>query len=317
MREVLTAGRYWRKKFGTKVYKIPISISGFTCPNIDGTVARGGCIFCENESFSPNLEHNQPKRFYLSPHSHNPYLEFQLLQLEAQFKKTQKALAKKFGAQKFIVYFQSFTNTYAPLETLKALYTKALSFEGVVGLSIGTRTDSITEEVIAYLAELSQKHEIWVEYGVQSIFDETLKRINRGHDSANIEKYINLTRQYGLKMCAHVIFGLPGETSEMTLESVKFALQLGVKSFKFHPLYVVKRTALANDFNKGEFTPISEEDYIETLVRAIKLLPEDVMLQRVTAGIEDDTLISPQWCYVKHQQMFNIRKALQKEGLIY
>ena len=317
MREILTAGRYFRRKFGENVYKIPISISGFTCPNIDGTVARGGCVFCENESFSPNLEHNQPKRFFLNPTSENPYLEFQLLQLEAQYKKTKTALTKKFGAKKFIVYFQSFTNTYAPLDTLKALYTKALSFEGVVGLSIGTRTDSITEEVLAYLAELSITHEIWVEYGVQSSSDETLKRINRGHDSANIEKYIALTHQYGLKMCAHVIFGLPGETPQIALESVKFALNLGVHSFKFHPLYVVKRTALANDFKRGDFIPISEESYIQTLIEAIKLLPENVMLQRVSAGIEDDTLLSPGWCYSKHQQMFNIRQALQKEGFIY
>lgn len=317
MRDILTAGRYFKRKFGEKVYKIPISISGFTCPNIDGSVARGGCVFCENESFSPNLEHNQPKRFFLNPTSENPYLEFQLIQLEAQYKKTKKVLSKKFGAQKFIVYFQSFTNTYAPLDTLKALYTKALSFEGVVGLSIGTRTDSITEEVLAYLAELSKEHEIWVEYGVQSSSDETLKRINRGHDSANIEKYIALTHQYGLKMCAHVIFGLPGETPEMALESVKFALRLGVHSFKFHPLYVVKRTALANDFNKGTFTPITEECYIQTLIKAIKLLPDNVMLQRVSAGIEDDSLLSPLWCYTKHQQMYNIRGALKKEGIIY
>ncbi|KFL33359.1 MULTISPECIES: TIGR01212 family radical SAM protein [unclassified Sulfurospirillum] len=317
MREILTAGRYFRRKFGEKVYKIPISISGFTCPNIDGTVARGGCIFCENESFSPNLEHNQPKRFFLNPTSENPYIDFQLIQLEAQYKKTKKVLAKKFGAQKFIIYFQSFTNTYAPLATLQALYTKALSFEGVVGLSIGTRTDSINEEVLAYLAKLSKEHEIWVEYGVQSSSDETLKRINRGHDSGNIEKYIALTHRYGLKMCAHVIFGLPGETPEMALESVKFALRLGVHSFKFHPLYVVKRTALANDFKKGEFFPISEECYIQTLVEAIKLLPKEVMLQRVSAGIEDETLLAPAWCYTKYQQMFNIRQALKKEGLAY
>ena len=133
MKEILTAGRYFKKRFWEKVYKIPISISGFTCPNIDGTVARGGCVFCENESFSPNLEHNQPKKFFLNPHSEsNPYLEFQLTQLNAQYAKTKRILNKKFGAKKFIIYFQSFTNTYAPLETLKALYTRALSFDDVV-----------------------------------------------------------------------------------------------------------------------------------------------------------------------------------------
>ena len=171
--------------------------------------------------------------------------------------------------------------------------------------------------MLAYLAELSKEREIWVEYGVQSSSDKTLQRINRGHDSASIEKYIALTHQYGLKICAHVIFGLPDETPEMMLDSVKFALKLGVHSFKFHPLYVVKRTALANDFKKGDFTPILEEVYIQTLIEAIKLLPEDVMLQRVAAGIEDDTLLSPSWCYVKHEQMFKIRKALKEEGFIY
>ncbi len=319
MREILTAGRYFRNKFGVNVYKVPISISGFTCPNIDGTVAKGGCVFCENESFSPNLEHKQqqPKRFFLNPHSHNPYLDFQLLQLEAQYKKTQQKLRKKFGAKKFIVYFQSFTNTYAPLDTLKALYSKALSFEDVIGLSIGTRTDSINEEVLAYLAELSTKHEIWVEYGVQSSFDETLQRINRGHDSANVASYIHLTRQYGLNVCAHMIFGLPNETRAMMLESVKFALSLDVQSFKFHPLYVVKRTALANDYHKALFLPINEEEYIQTVVEAMKLLPENVMVQRISAGIQDESLLSPQWCYTKHQQMFNLRQALAKEGLAY
>ncbi|ACZ11213.1 TIGR01212 family radical SAM protein [Sulfurospirillum deleyianum] len=317
MRELLTAGRYFRKKFRESVYKIPISISGFTCPNIDGTVARGGCVFCENESFSPNLDHNQPKRFFLHPNSENPYLDFQLIQLEAQYKKTKKILAKKFSAQKFIIYFQSFTNTYAPLDTLKALYTKALSFEGVVGLSIGTRTDSISEEVLAYLSELSKTYEIWIEYGIQSSSDATLKRINRGHDSANIAHYIALTHHYNLKICAHVIFGLPDETPQMALESVKFALGLGVHSFKFHPLYVVERTALANDFKKGHFIPISKESYIQTLVEAIQLLPENVMIQRVSAGIEDTTLLSPSWCYVKHEQMHAIRKALREVGLKY
>jgi len=320
MRAILTAGRYFREKFNVNVYKVPISIFGFTCPNIDGSVAKGGCIFCENESFSPNLEHNteRPKRFFLQPNtSHNPYLDFQLLQLETQFKKTQTSLRKKFGAKKFIVYFQSFTNTYAPLETLKALYTKALGFEDVIGLSIGTRTDSISSDVLEYLAELALKHEIWVEYGVQSSYDQTLQRINRGHDSANIASSITLTRQYGLNVCTHMIFGLPQETQEMMLESVKFALSLDVQSFKFHPLYVVKKTALAHDLNKGAFTPITEEVYIDTLVKAIRLLPSHVMIQRVSAGIGDASLLAPDWCYDKHLQMLKIRQAFARNGWSY
>ena len=186
LKNVLTIGRYFKKKFGEKVYKVPISISGFTCPNIDGTVAKGGCSFCENDSFSPNLQEKKTK-FKLNPNiEHNPFLENQLKQLEMQFIATKKRLENKFKAKKFIVYFQSFTNTYAPLSTLKALYEKALSFDDVIGLSIGTRTDCVTDEILDYLVELSKDKEIWIEFGIQSFFDETLIDINRGDTASNM-----------------------------------------------------------------------------------------------------------------------------------
>lgn len=157
LKEVLTIGRYFKKKFGQKVYKVPISISGFTCPNIDGTKAKGGCSFCENDSFSPNLQEKKTK-FKLNPNTeHNPFLDNQLKQLEMQFLATKKRLQNKFKAKKFIVYFQSFTNTYAPLSTLKALYEKALSFDEVIGLSIGTRTDCVTDDILDYLYEKSKE----------------------------------------------------------------------------------------------------------------------------------------------------------------
>ena len=147
MEQLLTYGTYLKNKFGERVYKVPISISGFTCPNIDGTVARGGCSFCENGSFAPNLKKEKNSSFKLHPKKkQNPFLQNQFLQLEKQFNYTKTKLIKKFNAKKFIVYFQSFTNTYAPFDTLKALYNKALSFDDVVGLSIGTRADSITDE---------------------------------------------------------------------------------------------------------------------------------------------------------------------------
>lgn len=319
MQEVLTTGRYFRKHYGCNVYKTPISILGFTCPNIDGSVAYGGCVFCENESFSPNLGvQKNINKFYLNPKSkENPFLDSQLLQLESQYKQTKKILEKKFNAQKFLVYFQSFTNTYAPFSTLKALYDKALSFEDVIGLSIGTRTDSIEKQTLEYLAEKSKTKEIWVEYGIQSVYDETLKRINRGHSVKNVFEYIQLTRQYGIKVCAHLIFGLPGENQSMMLESVKAAIDLGVEAIKIHPLYVVKRTALANDYNAGKFVPISEDEYIDTLVKALKMIPKGMMVQRVSAGISDETLLAPNWCNNKHQQMYNIKKNLKENGLYY
>lgn len=317
LKEVFTIGRYFRNKFGETIYKVPISISGFTCPNIDGTVAKGGCTFCENDSFSPNLRERKPT-FKLNPRvNENPFLHKQLEQLELQFNATKNRLENKFASKKFIVYFQSFTNTYAPLETLKALYTKALSFENVIGLSIGTRTDCMSDEILDFLEELSLKKEIWVEYGIQSFYDETLEKINRGDDASNMREWIKKTKQRGLNVCGHLIYGLPGEDQEMMLETFRQTLDLNIDSIKFHPLYVVKNTLLTRDYKKGLFTPISEELYIDTVVKSIKNLPDDVSVQRVTAGIDDDTLLSPQWCRNKHEQISKIKKALLKEGLKY
>ena len=317
LKEVLTIGRYFKKKFGQKVYKIPISISGFTCPNIDGTKAKGGCSFCENDSFSPNLQEKKTK-FKLNPNiEHNPFLENQLKQLEMQFIATKKRLENKFKAKKFIVYFQSFTNTYAPLSTLKALYEKALSFDDVIGLSIGTRTDCVTDDILDYLYEKSKEQEIWIEYGIQSFFQTTLDKINRADNIENMRYWIKRTKDKGLNVCGHLIYGLPDENQEMMLETFKQTIDLKVDSIKFHPLYVVKNTLLTNEFKKGRFNPISEELYIDTVVKSIITLPQNVSVQRVTAGIDDDTLLSPLWCKNKHQQMKSIRVALEEKGFIY
>ncbi len=316
-KNVLTIGRYFKNKFGHKVYKVPISIGGFTCPNIDGTVAKGGCTFCENDSFSPNLQEKKPK-FKLNPNiKENPFLENQLKQLEMQFNATKDRLSNKFGVKKYLVYFQSFTNTYAPIETLKALYTKALSFENVIGLSIGTRTDCMTDEILDFLVELAKDKEIWVEYGIQSFYDETLEKINRGDDASNMRYWIKRTKEKGLNVCGHLIYGLPDENQEMMLKTFEETLKLKVDSIKFHPLYVVKNTLLTKQYKKGLFTPISEDLYIDTVVKSIKQLPENISVQRITAGIEDSSLLAPMWCKNKHEQIFKIRKALLKEGLKY
>ncbi len=316
VKQLNTIGRYWRNKYGEKVYKIPISISGFTCPNIDGTIAKGGCTFCENESFSPNLVDKSKFKLNLTS-KENPYLEKQLLELKTQFDITKNTLENKFGAKKFIVYFQSFTNTYAPLDTLKALYDEALSFDNVIGLSIGTRTDCITDETLDYLEELNQTKEIWIEYGIQSIYDVTLEKINRGHDYANIVEWIQKTKKRNILVCGHMIFGLPNETQEMMLKGVEETLKLGIDSIKFHPLYVVENTILTSDYKNGKFVPISEELYIDTLVKSIKMLPDEVSISRITAGISDKSLLAPLWCTDKHKQMKNIKKALLKEELFY
>jgi uncharacterized protein len=319
VQQVYTFGSYLKETFGTKVYKVPVSISGFTCPNIDGSVAKGGCTFCENDSFSPSLDQAKPlKGFYLNLNSsENPFLQKQLEQLELQFQTLSQKQRREYGAQKFLVYFQSFTNTYAPFDTLKALYEKALSFEDVVGLSIGTRSDSVSEEVLDYLVELSKTKEIWIEYGIQSVYDETLIRINRGHDAANVKEWIMKSKAKGLKVCGHLIFGLPGETQTMMLETAKQAYEWGIDSVKYHPLYVVKRTALANEYQRGEFTPISEEAYLDVLVKAIAMKPLHVSVQRITAGIDNETLLAPTWCRNRNDQLRHINAALKRIGMKY
>ena len=316
MNKLNTFGKYLRKKFKNKVSKIPIGISGFTCPNIDGTVAKGGCTFCLNDSFSPNLAKNANKTFLNLQSKTNPILEQQLQELDRQIITTREAMRANLGSKKFLVYFQSFTNTYAPFETLKALYDKALSYDDVVGLSIGTRSDCVNDEILDYLVELSKTKEIWIEYGIQSIYDDTLKKINRGHDSLNVEIAIKEAKRRGLNVCGHLIFGLPDENQEMMLNSAKSAYNWGIDSVKYHPLYVVKNTLLANDYKSGEFEPISKEDYIDTLIKAIKLKPDNISIQRVTAGIDDDSLLAPAWCGLPKNEMLRyINKELIKEGL--
>jgi len=319
MQQIYTFGKYLKNKFGVKVYKVGINISGFTCPNIDGTVARGGCTFCENDSFSASTEEvKELKGFYLNLDSkENPFLEKQLKQLELQFNAISKRQAQEYQAEKFLVYFQSFTNTYAPFETLKALYDKALSFENVVGLSIGTRSDSITDETLLYLSELAKTKEIWIEFGIQSVYDATLEKINRGHNAQNVKEWIIKSKDAGLNVCGHLIFGLPDETQEMMLETAREAYSWRIDSVKYHPLYVVKKTALANEFMRGTFTPINEALYLDTLVKAIEMKPENVTVQRVTAGIDDNSLLAPQWCRDKNQQMKHINAALKKVELKY
>jgi hypothetical protein len=249
----------------------------------------------------------------------------QIQQLKLQYNATKNRLAKKFGAKKFIVYFQSFTNTYAPIETLKTLYNEALKLDDVIGLSIGTRSDCVTDEILQFLKDLSlqknpnsgQNNEIWVEYGIQSIYDETLEHINRGHNYANIKEWITKTKEYNLLVCGHIIFGLPNETSEMMLNTIKESITLGIDSIKIHPLYVTNNTLLAIEYKNGEFTPIEEEEYIKTLINAIQMLPNDISIQRVTAGIDNDSLIAPNWCKNKHSQINNIKKALKNINILY
>ena len=318
MQKIRTFGSYLRAKYKEDIKKIPLAIGGFTCPNIDGTVAKGGCTFCLNDSFSPNLAKNRDKIFLNLNSKENPILNRQKAQVISQIKADKLDFRKRLEVKKYIAYFQAFTNTYAPFETLKALYDTALAQKDIIGLSIGTRSDSIEDETFEYLSELSKTKEIWIEFGIQSVFDETLKKINRGHDIANVKEAIKKAKSYGLKVCGHLIFGLPGEDKAMMLQSAKESFEMGIDSVKFHPLYVVKNTILANEYNRGEFKPIKMQDYIETLCDAIEIMPKDIIVQRVSAGIDDNSLLAPNWCgKSKNEQMALIKEALLRRGYVY
>lgn len=302
MRLVLSVGRYFKKRFGTRVRKIPISLQGFTCPNIDGSLAKGGCIYCDNESFSPSLikidKISQVKmNFSLST---NPLLPIQLKQLEEQFYWHSEFHQRKFGVSKYMVYFQSYTNTYAPFDTLKALYDKALSFPNVVGLSIGTRIDCVQDELLELLGEyVKNGKEIWLEYGIQSVYNETLERTNRAHKIEGAKEMFEKTRAKGVKVCAHLIYGLPGETEEMMLHSLNSVLEWGINGIKIHPLYVVNGTRLAKLYKDGRYEPISIESFSNLIVKSLQKIPPDVVVQRISAGAHDESLLAPNGALIK------------------
>lgn len=321
MRELLTLGRYFKKTFGERVRKIPITLEGFTCPNIDGKVARGGCIYCRNESFSPSIIKLNPQSKSIkmsSDLSENPILSSQIAQLKEQFFWHADFHKEKFSVGKYMIYFQSYTNTYAPLSTLKALYDEAFGLPNVVGMSIGTRIDSVNEEILDLLESYVKRgYEIWLEYGVQSVFPQTLELINRGEDMQKAGEIFESTRKRGIKVCAHLIYGLPNETREMMLESLQTVLKWGVDGLKLHPLYVVENTKLAKMYKNGEYTPIDLQTYSDLILKSIDLIPDGVVLQRISSGAHDETLLAPKWCFDKNIQMRYIRDRLRERGIEY
>ncbi|WP_027326815.1 TIGR01212 family radical SAM protein [Helicobacter pametensis] len=321
MREVLTLGRYFKKRFGQRVRKIPISLQGFTCPNIDGRVARGGCIYCCNESFSPSLikinrlDNRVKMHFDLKE---NPILDSQVAQLREQFFWHADFHKDKFEITKFMIYLQSYTNTYAPFETLKRLFDEALGLPNVVGISIGTRIDCVSDEVLDLLeGYVREGKEVWIEYGIQSIFPQTLELINRGHGIQGAYEQVEKTRKKGVKVCAHLIYGLPKESHEMMIASLREVVRWGIDGIKIHPLYVVSNTKLAKMYKDGEYTPISLEEYTQLVLQSFQEIPESVVIHRISSGAHDDMLIAPKWCFDKNIQMRYIREKLREIGFEY
>ena len=273
--------RFLRERFPWKVYKVAID-AGFTCPNRDGTKGVGGCIYCVNESFCPNTGRGERS-------------------IAEQMQTGMAVLRRRYGAEKFIAYFQAFTNTYAPVEKLRALYDEALALDDVVGLSVGTRPDCVDDEILDTIASYADRFHVWVEYGLQSAHDETLDAINRGHGFEEFARAVEQTARRGLYVCAHVILGLPGETRSMMMETARRLAALPLSGVKLHHLYVARGTPLADIYERGEFETLSAAQYASLAAAFLERIPPTVAVQRLVGDVTSDVLIAPKWSEPKQQ----------------
>lgn len=285
---------YLREHFPYKVHKIPLH-AGFTCPNRDGRAGMGGCTYCINESFSPNVNEK-----------HIPVKE--------QIEKGKAFHKKRCGAEKFIAYFQSFSNTYADVETLRSCYEEALSDKDVVGISIGTRPDCISDDILSLIDGYTKKYHVWIEYGLQSIHDETLRRVNRGHDYHTFLDAITRTKKTCIRICVHVILGLPGETREDMMETAGAVAEMGIQGVKLHHLYVAKNTALAEEYFKGGIQTLDMNAYIRLAADFLERIPPDVTIQRLVGDTHGNFLVSPVWKASKAEITAGITKELERRG---
>lgn len=286
---------YLREVFGCRVQKITVD-AGLTCPNRDGSIGSGGCIYCnERGSGTGAAEHG--------------------LSIREQLETAKARLAKRYRAKKFLAYFQSFSNTYGPFAVLKRLYDEALAVEDVVGLSIGTRPDCAGDEVLDYLAVLAKAHMIWMEYGLQSSNDTTLVRINRGHKVSAFVNAVRHTRSRHLPICVHVILGLPGETRKEMLETARFLASQDIQAVKIHLLYVVRETILARWFQAGVFQCLSPEEYTSTVAEFLTLLPPHVIIQRLTGDPHPEELVAPMWALDKQHNLRAIHDYMKSREL--
>jgi hypothetical protein len=281
---------YFKNLYGHRVHKITLD-SGLTCPNRDGKISFGGCIYCNAQGSGTGNFHRG-------------------LSITQQIESGKKALALRYKAKKFMAYFQSFTNTYGPLEYLKSIYGEALACEDIIGLSIGTRPDCVDEPVLSLLQSLAENHLIWVEYGLQSAKDETLARINRGHDVDCFIRAVEKTRNRNLQICAHVILGLPGETDQDMLEAARLIGELGLDGVKLHLLYVVRNTPMETLYRTGGYACLTRKKYVEIVCDFLERLPPDTVIHRLTGDPHADELVAPAWALGKSETLNLIQRTL-------
>ncbi|MBO1224844.1 MAG: TIGR01212 family radical SAM protein [Candidatus Scalindua sediminis] len=286
---------FLKEKFPFKVHKISIH-AGFTCPNRDGLVGTGGCTYCANESFSPNVGET-------------------IMPIKEQVEKGMRFLKRRYGAEKFIAYFQAFTNTYADIDTLKTRYEEALFDKDIIGLSIGTRPDCITDEVLNLINSYTEKYHVWIEYGLQSMHDRTLRLINRGHDYKAFKDAVLRTKdKENIKICAHVILGLPGEDWDDMMKTAQAVSSLGIDGIKLHHLYIAKNTAMANEYFKGNVKTMKVEEYVSLVCDFLERISPDIVIQRLVGDTHGNFLISPIWDVSKGEVFSAITEELRRRN---
>lgn len=301
---------YFTREFGGRVQKISID-AGFTCPNRDGKISTGGCTFCRNDAFNPS--------YCLPEKSIRQQIEEGIDFHQRRYRR----------AKQYLAYFQAYSNTYKPIDELERIYSEALSVEGITGIVIGTRPDCINEEILELLSRLSKSREgndfsIILEYGIESIYDATLQRVNRGHDFATAKKAIDLTHKYGFHCGGHFIFGLPGETREMMLNAAGIISRLPLTTIKFHQLQIFKDTKMADEYlsNPSDFHLFSLEEYIEFVIDFIERLNPDIVIERFAGEVPPRYLISKPWLNLRYDQVLaRIEQRLEErdtyQGKLY
>lgn len=291
-----TWNEYLRANFGEKIFKVPID-AGFDCPNRDGTVAHGGCTFCTvSGSGDMIVAPDQP--------------------IPVQFQKEIEQFHHKWpGVKKYIVYFQNFTNTHAPVEVLRERFEQAVNQKDVVGISIGTRPDCLPDDVVDYLAELNERMEVWIDLGLQTTFEETSDLINRAHDYPTYVDAVKRLRLHNINVCTHLINGLPGETTEMMLENVRrMVLDSDIQGVKLHLLHLMRNTRLQRDFHEGKLELMSRNDYVNVICDQLELIPKEIVIHRLTGDAPRDLLIGPMWSLKKWEVLNAIDNEMERRG---
>jgi len=282
---------FWRNRFGCNVYKLPID-AGFTCPNRDGAIAYGGCLYCDGRGSKLRQEGALPS------------VSEQIMRGQAYYRKLRQA-------GKFIAYFQTFTNTYGPYGKLKNLYDEAMSHQDVIGLSVGTRPDCVSDEVLELFQDYGRRAHIWLELGLQSVHDRTLAFIKRGHNYAQFLEAVKRAADRNILICVHIIVGLPGETREDILATARAVAGLPVTGIKIHLLLALKETALGDIYEKGQITMLEKEEYVRTVCDILEILPPEMVIQRLTADGYRDIFLAPAWAANKMAVLNAIDRELE------